>query len=86
MALTENKQIDKIEIVANGFIQVREANTIEKNSEKIATTYCRLSFAPGSDVSSMPANVQAIAKAAWTPEVIEAYELLMQEQAAQLPQ
>ncbi len=31
-------------------------------------------FAPGSDVSAMPANVQAVAAVVWTPEVIAAYE------------
>ena len=74
MALTENKVIDKIEVVENGILQVREATKIERDGEEIAKTYHRWSFAPGSDVSEMPANVQAIAAAAWTPEVIAAYE------------
>lgn len=72
--LTEVKLIDKIEVVENGTIQVREATRILKDGEQIAQTYHRWSFAPGSDVSDMPANVQAVAKAAWTPEVIAAYE------------
>ena len=72
--LTENKLIDKIEVVENGTLQVREATRILKDGEQIAQTYHRWSFAPGSDVSSMPANVQAIAQAAWTPEIIAAYQ------------
>lgn len=74
MALTETKVIDKIEVVENGTLQVREATRILKDGEQIAQTYHRWSFAPGSDVSSMPANVQAIAQVTWTPEVISAYQ------------
>ena len=74
MALTEQKVIDKIEVVENGTLQVREATRILKDGDQIAQTYHRWSFAPGSDVSEMPANVQAIATAAWTPAVIAAYQ------------
>ena len=74
MALTETKVIDKIEVVETGHIQVREATRILKDGEQIAQTYHRWSFAPGSDVSAMPANVQAIAQVTWTPEVIAAYQ------------
>lgn len=72
--LTETKAIDKIEVVENGTIQVRQATRIMRGNEVIATTYHRWSFAPESDVSEMPENVQAIAQAAWTPEVIAAYK------------
>jgi hypothetical protein len=74
MALTENKQIDRVEVVGNGIVQVREATTILKDGELYARTFHRWSFAPESDISAMPANVQAIAQAAWTPEVIAAYK------------
>jgi hypothetical protein len=74
MALTEQKIIDKIEVVENGTLQVREATRILKDGNQIAQTYHRWSFAPGSDVSDQPANVQAIATAAWTDAVIAAYQ------------
>lgn len=74
MALTETKEIDRVEIVGNGIVQVREATTILKDGEFYARTFHRWSFAPESDISAMPANVQAIAQAAWTPEVISAYK------------
>ncbi len=73
MALEEIKVIDKIEIVENGILQVREATRILRDGEQIAQTYHRWSFVPGSDVSELPASVQAIASAAWTQEVIDAY-------------
>lgn len=73
MAIEEIKVIDKIEIIENGTIQVREATRILRDGEQIAQTYHRWSFAPGSDISEMPANVQAIAAVAWTEEVINNY-------------
>ena len=84
MALTESKAIDKIEIVGLGNIQIREATTIMRDGEEIAKTYHRWSFEPGADVSEMPANVQAIAAAAWTPEVIAAYQAHMAAQQAKM--
>jgi hypothetical protein len=77
MSLTETKAIDKIEIVGLGTLQVREATIIMRDGAEIAKTYHRWAFEPGDDVSAMPANVQAIAAAAWTPEVIAAYQAEM---------
>ncbi len=77
MALQETKVIDKIEVVENGTLQVREATRILKDGEQIAQTYHRWVFTPGSDVSEMPANVQAIASVTWTQEVINAYNAQM---------
>ena len=74
MALTEIKLIDKIEVVENGTVQVREATRIMKDGEQIAQTYHRWTLTPGQDVSDQPANVQSICQAAWTPEIIAAYE------------
>ena len=84
MALTEVKVIDKIEVVERGHIQVREATRIMKDGEQIAQTYHRWSYAPGSDISEQPANVQAIAAAAWTPEVIAAYQASVEAAQAKL--
>jgi len=82
MSLTETKAIDRIEVVSLGVLQVREATTIMRDGTEIAKTYHRWSFVPGDDVSSMPANVQAIAQAAWTPEVIAAYQQAITAQSA----
>ena len=74
MALTEIKLIDRIEVVGNGIVQVREATKIMKDGEEIAKTYHRWCLSPGQDVSDQASNVQAICQAAWTPEVIAAYQ------------
>ena len=80
MALTETKVIDQITVTENGTVQVREAARILKDGEQIAQTYHRWSFFPGSDVSAMPANVVAICNAAWTDEVIAAYQAQISQQ------
>ena len=74
MALTKEQVIDKIEIVENGIMQVRQVTKIMEDGKQLSSSYHRWSFEPGSDVSEQPANVQAIATAAWTPAVIAAYQ------------
>jgi len=74
MALTKEQLIDKIEIVENGIMQVRQVTKIMEDGKQLSSSYHRWAFEPGSDVSAQPANVQAIAAAAWTPAVIAAYQ------------
>jgi hypothetical protein len=74
MALTKEQVIDKVEVVENGTLQVRQVTRIMEDGNQLSSSYHRWAFAPGSDVSSQPANVQAIAAAVWTAEVIAAYE------------
>lgn len=81
MALTESKSVDKIEVDSTGHIGVREALKVYRDGELIATTYHRWMFAPGDDVSAMPQPVQNIASVTWTPEVIEAYNQIKQQNA-----
>ena len=74
MALTETKVIDQITVVENGTVQYREATRIIKDGEQIAQTYHRSALVPASDLTDVPANVVAICNAAWTPEVVAAYQ------------
>jgi hypothetical protein len=74
MALTKQQVIDKIEVVENGSLQIRQVTKIMEDGKELSSSYHRWSFAPGDDVSNQPANVQAIAAAAWTAEVIAAYQ------------
>ena len=84
MALTKEQAIDKIEVVENGVVQVRQVTRIKEDGKELSSSYHRWSYAPGSDISEQPANVQAIAAAAWTPEVIAAYEAQQAANAAKL--
>ena len=74
MSLSKEQVIDKIEVIENGTLQVRQVTRIMEDGKELSSSYHRWSFAPGSDVSGQPTNVQAIAAAAWTPAVIAAYE------------
>jgi DNA-binding transcriptional LysR family regulator len=74
MALTETKVIDQITITENGIVLYREATRILKDGDQIAQTYHRSSLTPGQDLTGQPANVVAICNAAWTEEVISAYQ------------
>jgi len=74
MALTEVKVIDKIEVVENGTVQVREVTRIMKDDNEIAHTYHRWTLSPGQDLTGQPEKVVAICQVAWTPAVIAAYE------------
>ena len=74
MSLSKEVVIDKIEVVENWIIQVRQVTRIMEDGQQLSSSYHRWSFAPGSDVSDQPANVQAIATAAWTPAIIAAYQ------------
>jgi hypothetical protein len=74
MALTETKVIDQITVTENGTVLYREATTVLKDGNEIAKTYHRSSLTPGQDLTGQPANVVAICNAAWTQEVINAYQ------------
>jgi hypothetical protein len=84
MALTENTNIDQIEIVQLWNIQVRQATVIEKDGEQVARTFKRWVLTPDSDISGQEQKVQDICNAAWTDEVKAAYETFKAEQAARM--
>lgn len=79
MAFTE-RQENKIEIIPPfSIIQCRCANIVEKDGVEVGCTYHRHVCAPGDDVSGECEEVQAIAAALWTPEVIAAYHAHAQQ-------
>ena len=73
MALTETFAY-KIEVNENLSIGVRRADIVLKDDVEIARSYHRTCFTPGSDVSAEPKEVQDVAAAVWTAEVVAAYE------------
>lgn len=82
MPITETKVIDQITVTESGHVLYREATRILKDGEQIAQTYHRSSLPPGADLTGVPANVVAIAQAAWTPAVLAAYQQAQAEAAA----
>ena len=73
--LTERTVEDKIEIVGDyKHLQVRTAVVIERDGVEISRSFSRHVVAPGDDVSGESTEVQAIAAAVHTAEVIAAYQ------------
>jgi len=73
MALTKSVSIDQITVTENGIVLFREATRILEDGVELSKTYRRSSLVPGQDISTVPVNVQAICSAAWTAEVVAAF-------------
>ena len=74
MAFTERSE-HKIEIIPpHSIIQCRRADIVEKDGVEVGRTYHRHVRVPGDDVSGDCAELQAVAKALWTPEVVADYK------------
>ena len=84
MALTERNENDKIEVVGQyKAVQVRRATVIERDGVEINRSFHRHVLHPGTlndsdalvdtDLSDQDADVAAIATAAWTDAVKEAW-------------
>jgi hypothetical protein len=84
MALTERTEIDRIEVVSDWNIQVRQATIIERDGEFVSRTFHRWALTPDSDISGQEQKVQDICNAAWTDDVKSAYENYKSEQANKL--
>jgi len=77
MALVQNRVLDKIEVVSRfKHIQCRYDNQIidDVTGEVISKgNFDRHIVSPGDDISGEAAQIQAIASAVWTQEIIDAY-------------
>jgi len=74
MSLTKQTVVDQITVTEGGTILYREATRIMEDGNQISQTYHRSSLTPGQDLTGIPTNVVAICNAAWTAEVIAAYQ------------
>ena len=74
MAITKTTAVDQITVTENGTVLYREATRIMEDGVELTKTYHRSSLTPGQDLTGQPANVVAICNAAWTSEVVAAYQ------------
>ena len=85
MALSEAIEYDKIEVVSKyKAVQVRKATVITKDGKELTRSFERYVLHPGTldaddnlvdtDISAEPAEVSAIAIAAWTTAVKDAWK------------
>ena len=84
MSLSKEINVDKIEIVESGTVQVREVTRIMEDGNELSKSYHRWTIAPGQDYSDQPDNVKAICAVAHTPAVIAAFQA--QQEANRLGQ
>ena len=72
--ITKETVVDQITVVENGIVLYREATRIIEDGNVLTQTYHRTSLSPGQDLTGQPEKVVAIAQAAWTEEVVAAYQ------------
>jgi hypothetical protein len=65
--------IDKIEVLEDGHIQVRQATKVLEDGKEIGKTYHRWVISPGDDITKQDKRVKDIANVVQTKEVIDAY-------------
>jgi len=70
--------VDLIEIIENGSVQVRTATKIIEDGKELNRTFNRHVVAPGDDYSQEDDRVKAVCAAVHTPEVIAAYQAMME--------
>lgn len=72
--LNKRQLVDSVTVDIAGNLSVRTATTILEDGVALSSSYHRHTLAPGDDLSGQDPKVVAIANAAWTPEVIQAYQ------------
>lgn len=73
-SFTERSEYQLEVIPPYSIIQCRRADIIEKDGIEVAKTYHRHTRTPGEDVSTDCPELQAVAAALWTDEVIAAFQ------------
>lgn len=73
--LTKKTEIDKIEILRDGVVQVRESQEIFDGDELLAQRFRRFVLTPIMDPATIPQpRVRRICEFIWTPQVIADYQ------------
>lgn len=78
MKLSKEIIVDLIQIVENGIVQIRTSTKIIEDGKELSRTYHRDVVVPGEDYSNEDSRVQAICAAVHTPEVIAAYQAMVE--------
>ena len=81
MAITKRTEL-KEEILPNQTIQIRTTTILEEDGVELARSHHRHVVHPGEDVSGEAQEVQDIAAALWTADVITAYNNSIAESEA----
>ena len=74
MALEKQVAIDKIEVLENNVLQVRQITRIVEDGTELSASYHRWALSPADDLTDQDPKVVAIANAIWTKSVIADYK------------
>lgn len=74
MSIQKIVEVDKIEVIPSGCVQVRTATVVTEDGVVIGRSFHRHVIVPGDDYSTEDERVQAICAATHTPELIAAYK------------
>jgi hypothetical protein len=77
--LEKQVAIDKIEIVENGIIQIRQVTRIIEDGAELSKSFHRWSLSPGQNIADQDARVQAVCNAIWTPELVSAFNTALEQ-------
>ena len=78
MAITKRTEL-KEEILPSQVIQIRTTTVVEEDGIELGRKHHRHVVVPGQDVTGEPQEVQDIAAALWTADVIAAYNAAIAE-------
>lgn len=86
MAITKETKVDRIEVMEDGQLQIREAVIIKEDDVEVSRTFHRYVLDPGKgeDITDKDARVQAIAGIIWTNDVVSKREAAL-EKAPKIP-
>jgi len=84
MALSKTIVVDRIEVLERGQVQVRRATVIAEDGTELSRNFHRHVLSPGDDTTGQDDRVAAVAAAAWTTEVVAAWDAFVAAQEAEL--
>lgn len=68
MTIQKTEKVDRIEVLENNIIQVREVIFYTDNGEEVSKQFNRYTLSPGDDVADQPQRVRDVANAVWVAE------------------
>lgn len=77
--MEKTEVVDQVTVNADGIVSARKITSIHEDESVISSSIHRYVLRPGQDISDQPEHVQSICNAAWTPEIIAAYQVAIQE-------
>jgi hypothetical protein len=74
MSLTKNIIIDKIEVLENNILQIRQRTDVIEDGNTLSSSYQRWALNPGDNTTGQDPRVIAVANTLWTSAVVSAYQ------------